>query len=247
MDLSLDGLVTQISRLSTGRRRQLLRQMKARGLLETEDLLSDREPLLRALSVPSKIRERGEEPVEPPVRRKPPKPAERHIPTGQFSMEGGEEAGKGSLNSSGTHSANSNNPEDSAAKQIRIVYDGGSRGNPGQGYGSFALEWPGQPREVVQLTFGKKDTNNEAEYDTLIAALEAVRERLAEEGIEPGMASLSIRGDSLLVCNQVQGKWNCKEPRLQGRLKKVKALLSTFGSADLGHHPRAKSVEILGH
>ena len=100
---------------------------------------------------------------------------------------------------------------------------------------------------MVQLTFGKKDTNNEAEYDTLIAALEAVRERLAEEGIEPGMASLSIRGDSLLVCNQVQGKWNCKEPRLQGRLKKVKALLSTFGSADLGHHPRAKSVEILGH
>lgn len=162
-------------------------------------------------------------------------------------MEGGDGDGKGNLNSSGTHPANSNNPGDLAAKPICIVFDGGSRGNPGQGYGSFALEWPGQPREVVQLTFGKKDTNNEAEYDTLIAALEAVRERLAEEGIEPGMASLSIRGDSLLVCNQVQGKWNCKEPRLQGRLKKVKALLSTFGSADLGHHPRAKSVEILGH
>ena len=97
------------------------------------------------------------------------------------------------------------------------------------------------------MTFGDQVTNNEAEYDTLIAALEAVRDRLVEEGIDSGLASLSIRGDSLLVCNQVRGEWKCKEPRLQSRLKKVKALLSIFGCADLGHHPRKKSVEILGH
>ena len=118
---------------------------------------------------------------------------------------------------------------------------------PGQGYGSFSQDWPGSPRAVVQLKFGDKDTNNEAEYDTLIAALEAVRDRMVKEGVNPGLASLNIRGDSLLVCNQVQGKWKCKEPRLQGRLKKVKALLSVFGNVDLGHHPREKSVEILGH
>ena len=247
MDHCLDGLVSQISRLSTGRRRQLLRQMKARGLLETEDLLSDREPLLRALSVPLKIRDRRE---EPPVRtggRKPPRPVDRPLLPGQISGESSETAGKENLNSSETHPAGSNEPGNAPLEQIAIVFDGGSRGNPGQGYGSFAFEWPGAPREVVQLTFGNQATNNEAEYDTLIAALEAVRDRLAEGGIDSGLASLTIRGDSLLVCKQVLGEWKCKEPRLQARLKKVKALLSTFGNADLGHHPREKSVEILGH
>ena len=247
MDQSLDGLVTQVTGLSPGRRRQFLRQMKARGLLETERMLSDREPLLRALSVPSKILDRLEKPVERSGLRKPPRPADRPFLTGQISTENGEAAGKGNLNSSETHSAGSNNPGNIAIEQICIVFDGGSRGNPGQGYGSFALDWTGNDREVVQLTFGDQVTNNEAEYDTLIAALEAVRDRLVEEGIDSGLASLSIRGDSLLVCNQVRGEWKCKEPRLQSRLKKVKALMSIFGSADLGHHPRKKSVEILGH
>ncbi len=247
MDHSLAGLVTQISRLSTGRRRQLLRQMKARGLLETEDLLSDREPLLRALSVSSRIRDRREDPVERSGGGKPPKPADRPLLSGQISGESSDTTGKGNLDSSETHSAGSNKPGNAPLEQIGIVFDGGSRGNPGQGYGSFALDWPGAPRELVQLTFGNQATNNEAEYDTLIAALEAVRDRLEEEGIDSGLASLTIRGDSLLVCQQVLGEWKCKEPRLRARLKKVKALLSTFGNADLGHHPREKSVEILGH
>ena len=36
-------------------------------------------------------------------------------------------------------------------------------------------KWRAEAGQIVQLTFGQGVTNNEAEYDTLIAALEAVR------------------------------------------------------------------------
>jgi len=130
---------------------------------------------------------------------------------------------------------------------VQIVFDGGSRGNPGQGYGSYAVDWRGQARQVVRLNFGDNVTSNEAEYDTLIGALEAVYQRMIEQQVDPGSTTLSIWGDSQLVCKQVRGDWRCKEPRLQTRLERARALLSKFGGATLDHHPREKSVEILGH
>ncbi len=64
-------------------------------------------------------------------------------------------------------------PGQAPERPIVIIFDGGSKGNPGKGYGSYALRWPGQQERIVKLQFGDDVTNNEAEYDTLIAALEA--------------------------------------------------------------------------
>ncbi len=132
-------------------------------------------------------------------------------------------------------------------KPIVVIFDGGSRGNPGQGYGSYALRWPGQQQQIVQLRFGDRVTNNEAEYDTLIAALEAIAQRLADSGAAPNTAKLEVRGDSLLVINQTKGQWEAKEPRLRVRRDRVRALLKQFGSWQLIHHGREHSVETLGH
>ena len=40
-------------------------------------------------------------------------------------------------------------PGQAPEQPIEIIFDGGSRGNPGQGYGSYALLWPGLPQQVV--------------------------------------------------------------------------------------------------
>ncbi len=236
---NLDRLVNQIGRLSTGQRRLLFRQLKAMGLIETEELLSDRNQLKIVPSVSSQSFERSKRRiVSESIKPEPPRPADRPRKSDHRSP------------ASGNPTAGSARPspqEETPIDPIQIVFDGGSRGNPGEGYGSFALDWPGHPREIVQRSFGDNVTNNEAEYDTLIAALETVRDRMEECRIEPGSAVLSIWGDSLLVCNQVRGEWGCKEPRLQVRLEKVRTLLSGFGESELNHHPRAKSVEILGH
>lgn len=138
-------------------------------------------------------------------------------------------------------------PGQAPEQPIGIVFDGGSRGNPGQGYGSYALRWPGEQQQVVRLRFGDHCTNNEAEYDTLLTALDAILKRLRNAGADPSTARLDIRGDSLLVVNQVHGRWQCKEARLQSRCQRARTLLQQFGEWRLNHHDRANSVEVLGH
>lgn len=138
-------------------------------------------------------------------------------------------------------------PGQAPEQPISIIFDGGSKGNPGVGYGSYALRWPGQPQQLVQLQFGDGVTNNEAEYDTLVAALEAVLKRLAENRADPTTARVEIRGDSQLVINQVVGEWKCSDERMRRRRDRVRSILREFGSWDLAYHPRANSVRVLGH
>ncbi len=127
---------------------------------------------------------------------------------------------------------------------VRIVFDGGSRGNgtrDSYGYGSYQLLIDGTA-EIVRLTFGTGVTNNEAEYDTLLAALTVLSQRADASSIV-----LQIWGDSQLVIFQVKGLWKAKEPRLIERRDRVKALLKSFAKAELNHHLRAESVKVLGH
>ncbi len=126
---------------------------------------------------------------------------------------------------------------------IQIVFDGGSIGNPGQGYGSYQLTIRGKAEQPKRLQFGDGYTNNEAEYDTLIAALEAVLRRAKD----PKRVQLEIRGDSQLVIKQIKGEWKVKEPRMLERVRRVHGLLQQLGSWSATWHGRAHSVEALGH
>ncbi|GJS29038.1 reverse transcriptase domain-containing protein [Tanacetum coccineum] len=70
------------------------------------------------------------------------------------------------------------------------------------------------------LRFQFEATNNEAEYEALIAGL-----RIAEK---IGVQSLQVNVDSKLVANQVNGTYIAKETDMIKYLEKVKALASTF-------------------
>ena len=68
-----------------------------------------------------------------------------------------------------------------------IVFDGGSQGNPGPGYGSYQLARAADGRkDLVRLDFGRDMTNNEAEYHTLIASLEGLLDRIQGAGQDGG-------------------------------------------------------------
>lgn len=128
-----------------------------------------------------------------------------------------------------------------------LIFDGGSKGNPGQGYGSYLIEWNGEAQPVRRLTFGDDMTNNEAEYETLIAGLEDILGQLEAQGISPDQVTLDVRGDSRLVINQLAGEWQVREPRLQHRWERASTLLAHFGHVTLRHQPRVASIERLGH
>ena len=128
-----------------------------------------------------------------------------------------------------------------------LIFDGGSRGNPGEAYGSFRLQRPGEklpPAERLRFGHG---TSNEAEYQALIAGLRRLHQELRRSGLEPTAVRLKVSGDSRLVINQVQGTWKTRNPRMRALHRQARRLLDPLGEVQLRHHPRRVSVRALGH
>ncbi len=129
-----------------------------------------------------------------------------------------------------------------------ILFDGGSQGNPGPGYGSYRLTRIADDRsDLVRLDFGREMTNNEAEYQTLIAALDGLVDRIQAAGRGPGEFTVEARGDSALVLRQVEGTWKTKDERMRALRNRVRELLAHFKGHRLVLHGREESVRSLGH
>ncbi|GKC02191.1 reverse transcriptase domain-containing protein [Tanacetum coccineum] len=76
-------------------------------------------------------------------------------------------------------------------------------------------------------------TNNEAEYEALIASL-----RIAEQ---MGVKNLQANVDPRLMANQVNGTYIAKEPGMIKYLEKVKALTSTFKEFSIKQVPKGEN------
>lgn len=89
---------------------------------------------------------------------------------------------------------------------IRIYTDGGSRGNPGKSACSFIVL---KNEEIVfkESKFLGIKTNNEAEYNAIISALNWISKNLNNEDIE-------IISDSELVIKQINGEYKVKKEHL---------------------------------
>jgi ribonuclease HI len=125
-----------------------------------------------------------------------------------------------------------------------VVFDGGSLGNPGQGYGSYEIAGPDGTVTARQVQFGNDMTNNQAEFRAVIAALEDLLERV---GPRAEALSVAVRGDSQLVIRGLTGEWRVKHPGLQPLHRQAGELLRQFGNVDLAWHPRRESVRTFGH
>lgn len=136
----------------------------------------------------------------------------------------------------------------SKSPDFTVIFDGGSRGNPGPGYGSFVLVRNADGAERRQrLTLGNRMTSNEAEYDTLIRALEALLAWIRESGLPSEDVSAEVRGDSRLVILQVRGDWKARNARMAARRDRVLALARRLGTVRWEYQPRFASLRILGH
>jgi ribonuclease HI len=130
---------------------------------------------------------------------------------------------------------------------IHIVFDGGSLGNPGRGYGSYQIAVGGSPPRIVRLEFGAPITNNEAEYLALIHGLEDALAILHAEAVDPKATKIEVLGDSQLVLKQTSGEWKARLPHIQALRDRARDLVDAFGSAALTWQPRRESVRVLGH
>jgi ribonuclease HI len=131
--------------------------------------------------------------------------------------------------------------------ELSVVFDGGSRGNPGQGYGSFMVQSPNRKPVIKRLEFGDNHTNNQAEYDSLIACLQYIVERLEVTNRSPQQVQLDIKTDSDLVVNQLLGSYKVKDAALRTRHKQALDLLDRFAAWIINWQPRDETVRLLGH
>nr|GEW62886.1 reverse transcriptase domain-containing protein [Tanacetum cinerariifolium] len=76
-------------------------------------------------------------------------------------------------------------------------------------------------------------TNNEAEYEALIAELKMAKQM--------GVKNLKANVDSRLVANQVNGTYVAKETNMTRYLEKVKALTSSFKAFSIKQVPRSEN------
>jgi len=115
-------------------------------------------------------------------------------------------------------------------KYLIIKTDGGARGNPGPAaVGVFIADEKG--KEIVR--FGKgigRATNNVAEYQAVITALEWVRNNLRDE-IQEAKFFL----DSNLVVSQLNGWFKIKEPHLRELIVKIRELEQLVGG-NISYH-----------
>ncbi|CAL9012000.1 unnamed protein product [Prunus brigantina] len=84
------------------------------------------------------------------------------------------------------------------------------------------------------ITLGFSASNNEAEYEALLAGL-----RLAKE---LSIKRLAIHSDSQLITNQALGEYMTKHPRMVQYLDKVQGLLKEFPTFTIQQVPRAKNT-----
>ena len=128
------------------------------------------------------------------------------------------------------------------------VVDGGSRGNgaANEGYGSYVLSTRDGRKETIRLDLGTA-TNNEAEYQALIAALKDLCGRIQRAGKAPSGYSLLLHTDSQLMVGQLTQGWKVKAANLRPLVDEATSLMQAFGRCDLVKVPRDEIVRVLGH
>ncbi|MGM0387001.1 MAG: ribonuclease HI [Natrinema limicola] len=113
--------------------------------------------------------------------------------------------------------------------RAHVYFDGGSRGNPGPA----AIGWVIVTSDGIVAEDGETigtATNNQAEYEALIAGLEAARDY--------GYDEVHVRGDSELIVKQVRGEYDTNNPDLREKRVTVHELLAAFDEWTLEYVPR---------
>ncbi|GJW32929.1 reverse transcriptase domain-containing protein [Tanacetum coccineum] len=109
-----------------------------------------------------------------------------------------------------------------------------SSGFAGEKYGRTSKLYMGlSRREIEAFRESSGTSNNEAEYEALIAGL-----RIAAQ---MGVRNVHVSVDSKLVANQVLGAYVAKEENMIKYLEKVKSLVSGFANFSISQVPRSKN------
>jgi ribonuclease HI len=114
-----------------------------------------------------------------------------------------------------------------------VWFDGASSGNPGPMKAGAVVEVEGL-RQAFSKRYGR-GTGNQAEYHALALGL--------QKALLLGATTVTVRGDSQLIVNQVQGRAQVRHPHLVGPHRQAVLLLAQFDSSQLEWVPREQNLD----
>ena len=109
-----------------------------------------------------------------------------------------------------------------------VLYVDGSSNKTACGAG-VVLEGPGDLLIEQALQFSFKATNNQAEYETILAGLNLANDLGARE--------VTCKSDSQQVVGQIKGEFEVKEPLLQRYYHTVRNVIAKFDTVMVEHIP----------
>ena len=125
--------------------------------------------------------------------------------------------------------------ENPPAHHLVAFSDGGARGNPGpSGYGVVIQDESGRKVAALSEYLGHQ-TNNFAEYQGLIVAL--------EYAVANGHKALKVISDSELLVRQIKGIYKVKNAALQDLHGRAKELIAKLDWFSIGHVLRGHNEE----
>lgn len=108
----------------------------------------------------------------------------------------------------------------------------GASGQEGAGAGLLLID-PQGTEIAYALRFDFPASNNEAEYEALIAGLNLA--------LKTGAKEIQVYGDSQLMVRQVNGSYDAKDPCKQQYRDKVRTLIPCFDTFKIDRIPRSQN------
>jgi ribonuclease HI len=114
-------------------------------------------------------------------------------------------------------------------KTLKVYTDGAARGNPGPAACAFIVV---QSSKIMfsDVKYINRATNNIAEYNAIINALNYVKDAYSGE--------IEINSDSNLAIQQINGKWKINYPHLAKLQRKVLEISKKFKHVKFTHVSR---------
>ncbi|MBN2378628.1 ribonuclease HI family protein [candidate division WOR-3 bacterium] len=121
-----------------------------------------------------------------------------------------------------------------AGKAAQVWIDGASSGNPGPAGAGAVIKKDGKLIGQWKKYLGET-TNNVAEYQSLILAL--------EKSLELGIKAILVYTDSELLHRQISGAYKVRTPHLRPLFEKVQELKNKLDFFRIRHIPREQNAE----
>ncbi|XP_052312333.1 uncharacterized protein LOC7462616 isoform X3 [Populus trichocarpa] len=117
--------------------------------------------------------------------------------------------------------------QNSNSRSCLLEFDGASKGNPGQA-GAGAVLRTDDGSLICRLREGLGiATNNMAEYRAILLGM--------KYALQKGYTKIQVKGDSKLVCMQIQGSWKAKHVNITNLCTEAKKLKNSFLSFHISH------------